>query len=144
MQGVTRDAPFFWYRILGFLALPVEANISKPESKIPFPATLWAGSDVVRSHLQRDGPDGALLTHRCVERSCEWDVHLRRWQRLQPPGPQCCGGEKVESPSTQRRPELCWGYLNDLHFFDRQAPREHGGWWGIRAIPARRPQDFGI
>jgi len=63
---------------VGFLALRVEANISKPGSKILFPATLWAGGDAVNSHLQRDGADGPLRTHRRVERSCEWDVHLWR------------------------------------------------------------------
>ena len=77
---------------------------------------------MVRSHLQRDGPDGSLISHRRVERSCQWDVHLRRYARLLAPSPRCCGRAKVESPSTQKRPELCQGLLNDLHFFDRQAP----------------------
>ena len=33
-------------------------------------------------------------THRGVERSCQWDVHLWRLRRHRPPGPRCCGGAK--------------------------------------------------
>ena len=128
MKGVTRNATFdsmffpqnsvFVWNFVGFLALRADVNICQT----------WIQNSVF-SHNCRQTATWSEVT---PSGTAPWQRkgHTAVWSEaadgmyifggIASSGP-VLGAAAVESPSTQRRPELCWGFRNDLHFFNRQA-----------------------